>query len=1100
MNKQKKESNSSLCITKNNKELTNQDEFHIFIVEKIKYIQDIIRNTIISVKTNKLLEIFSNNDANLSISVLSELYTKTNELLKNLITENRQKDYSVKHIDNLIEGLQQIIDKLSMIISGFGTMNIDDLLFISFGSEFKNMKIENKLMQHKYELIKKYIHPLGYKTIPWKTSRTSIKNDFQELCCNKITEDTIQFENSDMFECFDTDKTSKSFYQKINGIRVVIQNEKNKKTLIINGIVEDIHLECFNNGYIESRKNELQTMANRFANNEKEVIERIIDVMTLKDILIFGNEDIKKKMLALFTEINSIKNSKLDVVIKKFLELDVCSQRSMLIHLLIYNKDTDIQYICYILYDLITANSVNNPESKEQQYIYDSLPWKIKIYFKDVLNYTIKFTNEIMNKYDINKITLEQQIYLLKANESIKEKAILKLKELKGKPEEISGKIKQYLEGLVKIPFGVYIEEPILKKTKEINRWFKNLSLMISHFFPEMKIIKKDKYTTVEINNFIKQVSKHIDSNVLNILKEMCDKRTAKQIIYIVQYINTLKHKDKEKKLKIANETKKNHVDEIIKYVEINKKTKPQLLLTMYDKINVENNISLLKTITDIGTLKTNISQLENSIKEIENVLDDSIYSHRHAKNQILKIIGQWMNGEQTGYCFGFEGSPGIGKTSLAKKGLSRCLKNENGEPRPFSFIALGGSSHGSSIEGYSYTYLNSTWGKIVDILMDTKCMNPIIYVDELDKVSKTEDGREIISIFTHLIDSTQNTCFQDKYFSGIDIDLSKALFIFSYNDPEQIDKILLDRIHRVKFENLTLDDKMVIVKKYILPEINTKMGFENVVDIDDEMIEHIIESYTLEPGVRKLKELLFDLFGEINLDMLKYSNEDNVEIPIKITKENLENKYLIKYQKIQQKCIHLENEIGIINGLWANSLGRGGIIPIQTLFFPSSVFLELQLTGLQGDVMKESMNVAKSLAWNLTSNEVKKTWLIQFQETKCQGLHIHCPEGAISKDGPSAGAAITTAIYSLLNNKPIKNNIAITGEISLSGEITAIGGLVIKIMGGIKAGVTTFLYPKSNARDYLEWKKIYKHEDKLENINFYEVSTINDVFEHVFA
>jgi ATP-dependent Lon protease len=486
-------------------------------------------------------------------------------------------------------------------------------------------------------------------------------------------------------------------------------------------------------------------------------------------------------------------------------------------------------------------------------------------------------------------------------------------------------------------------------------------------------------------------------------------------------------------------------------------------------------------------------------MKGIIDVLDESIYAHSHAKNQILKIIAQWMNGEQTGYCFGFEGSPGIGKTSLAKKGLSNCLKDENGEPRPFSFIALGGSSSGTSLEGYGYTYVHSTWGKIVDILMEAKCMNPIIYVDELDKVSKTENGKEIIGIFTHLIDSTQNDGFQDKYFSGIDIDLSKALFIFSYNDPEQIDRILLDRIHRIKFENLSLDDKIMIVKKYIIPEINKKMGFENVVEFSDEMIEYVIDTYTIEPGVRKLKELLFDLYGEINLSILKSTLNEEYELPIVITKDILENKYLTKYTKINEKKIHNQPEIGIINGLWANTLGRGGIIPIQTLFYPTSTFLDLKLTGLQGDVMKESMNVAKSLAWNLTDDTIKKEWLKHFEETKCQGLHIHCPEGSISKDGPSAGAAITVAIYSLLNKKLIKNNIAITGEISLNGEITAIGGLDVKILGGIKSGITTFLYPKSNNKEYCEWKKKYEKKGKHDSIKFIEISNIKDVLGHVF-
>jgi ATP-dependent Lon protease len=293
----------------------------------------------------------------------------------------------------------------------------------------------------------------------------------------------------------------------------------------------------------------------------------------------------------------------------------------------------------------------------------------------------------------------------------------------------------------------------------------------------------------------------------------------------------------------------------------------------------------------------------------------------------------------------------------------------------------------------------------------------------------------------------------------------------------------------------------MVIVRKYILPEINKKMGFENIVEMADEIVEYIIECYTIEPGVRKLKELLFDLYGEINLDILKCDINNAIDLPIHMTKELIETKYLKKYRKIQEHKIHVNAEVGIINGLWANALGRGGIIPIQTMFYPTASFLELRLTGLQGDVMKESMNVAKSLAWNLTPMETKKIRIAEFEVTKCQGLHVHCPEGAVSKDGPSAGTAITVAIYSLFNDKKIRNDVAITGEINLQGEVTAIGGLDVKIMGGIRAGIKTFLYPSENERDFIDWKqKSPKNRAIAENIQFFAVSRINDVFELVFA
>ena len=249
------------------------------------------------------------------------------------------------------------------------------------------------------------------------------------------------------------------------------------------------------------------------------------------------------------------------------------------------------------------------------------------------------------------------------------------------------------------------------------------------------------------------------------------------------------------------------------------------------------------------------------------------------------------------------------------------------------------------------------------------------------------------------------------------------------------------------------------------------------------------------EPGVRKLKEIIFDIYGEINIELLTSSN--TIQLPYCVKIEDLEIKYLKRYHRNFNKLIHKSNEVGTINGLWANTMGKGGIIPIQTLYFPSSAFLDLKLTGLQGDVMKESMNVAKTLAWNLTNKSIKTKLLKYFTDTKCQGLHIHCPEGSISKDGPSAGAAITTAIYSLFNNISLPNDVAITGEITLKGDVNAIGGLYEKISGGIKAGITTFIIPKQNERDYNEVIEKYQNKniDIKSIITMHMVENINQIF-----
>ena len=1131
-------------------------EINNLIKDKVMHIQKVIRNTIVSINNYKKYDIFSNSDVIICITSLVELYEKSNHILSQIAhfeipdqirlspdapedgkkpTISEPKNASkqnilinanvspntnpLSEINDIIDTLQTIIDKISIIISGFGTKNMEDLFYISFGAEFNEKVITTNLFKDKYDLLLKYVRPIGCKTIHWKQSKNQPKDNCvltpnSLACSNKIVDDNIQIELSNNYECFDVDNSIKSIYVKIYGIRIVIHNAKSQKTLIIHGIVDDIVVDCISNTYIEHRKHDILDGIPENTSMDPYIIRRMIETMTLKDFLVWGNGDMYKKYIHIMMEVNGVKENKLNITISKFLELDICEQRQTLINLLIYDKEDEIQYITYLLYDLITANaSGTSMDSLEQLMIYESFPWKIKLFFKETMKNTIKYTKDMMNKYDVNRITLEQQIYVMKVPENIKEKAMMKLKEIKGKPDDSGTKAKQYLEGLLRIPFGVYREEPIIKKMKQINTQFSHTLTKINGIIPELQVLKKDKYTTVEIMQYLSTFENYVNHNISPMILSQIRSLTSKQLINVISFINAI-YRIQNRRL-IISKTKDEKIDSIIAFLNecIQLSQSPNTttydsgkyrdyIIQLYDLIIVQQpdvNSGLLKITNDLEKTKNNIIDIKTELDDITQILDESIYGHSEAKKQILKIIGQWMNGEQSGYCFGFEGSPGIGKTSLAKKGLSKCLITQNGESRPFAFIALGGSCNGSTLEGHSYTYVNSTWGRIVDILMDTKCMNPIIYIDELDKVSKTEHGKEIIGILTHLIDTTQNDVFQDKYFSGIDIDLSKALFIFSYNDPNQIDRILLDRIHRIKFSNLSLDEKIVIVKKYVLPEINRKMGFSDLIIMTDEIIEFIIETYTLEPGIRKLKEVIFDLFGEINMEILKCGDSNKIPIPFVITKEDLTTKYLSTYDKVSDKAIHTTPEPGVINGLWASAYGRGGIIPIQTMLFPTSSFLDLRLTGLQGDVMKESMNVAKSLAWNLLDLETKTRWLKHFEETKCQGLHIHCPEGAVSKDGPSAGAAITLAIYSLFIKKPIKNTVAITGEINLQGFITEIGGLDCKISGGMKAGITTFLFPEKNKEDFDKFMKKKSDKKNMANIQFIPVSHIMDTFKYVF-
>lgn len=250
--------------------------------------------------------------------------------------------------------------------------------------------------------------------------------------------------------------------------------------------------------------------------------------------------------------------------------------------------------------------------------------------------------------------------------------------------------------------------------------------------------------------------------------------------------------------------------------------------------------------------------------------LDKAVYGLDDAKMQIMQMMGQWIsNPDAVGSAIAIKGPMGTGKTTLVKDGISKILN------RPFAFIALGGATDSSFLEGHSYTYEGSIWGKIVDIIIQSKCMNPVIYFDELDKVSDTPKGEEIIGILTHLTDTTQNTQFHDKYFSDIDFDLSKALFIFSYNDEHKVNPILRDRMYRIETKGYDTSEKITIARNYLIPYIEKNISFDkDQINIDDRALKYIIKEYTQqEKGVRNLKRCLEIIYTKLNLFRLMKPN-----------------------------------------------------------------------------------------------------------------------------------------------------------------------------------------------------------------------------------
>lgn len=1063
-------------------------------LKKTRYYQNIIQDTILYVQKYKLLDIIDAGELNICIQNLEKLYELTNNIITLLTNKKKLIDF-----DDIINKLQQINNDLSANFRLYGTKNVDYMLDICFGNDYK----ENINNQSLYEVIRKYVHPINYKILDWKENNNKKEKTKQKLAKNRIIEDYMLVETADTLDCFDLARTTNKFQTKVYGIKIVFQNISKKKTMIISAVTDDMIINCMNLTYLKDKLVLIEENKPQDPIFSLEDFSRFYNSLTLKELLVYSCSELYQRYVGYVNQTNLIKKKTISQIVKEFISSDLYGQRKTLIQLLMKYGDPEFQYLAYLLYDLLSTDLNGNIDTIEQTILFDSLPWTIKKYFRDAMKTTIKYTKNL-SKFDINKIPIEQQICLLKANDSVKEKAMLKLKEVKAKSEDSGSKARQYLDGLLKIPFGIYKKEEILTIMDNINDSFKTLVTELKNKDDNIQIPLKNNYSNIEIIKYLdyfkNKYSIKSRENSINKLKQHFISGKRDNLISKICIINGIVKKNNYKQLKILHSGKKNaymksHISDFFDNIHNYPQILDEIMIKYHDYFPFYKNLNLQQNVDDIYQKWNTVT---NSIKDVKKVLDDSIYGHNNAKRQIERVIGQWITGKQSGYCFGFEGAPGIGKTSLARKGLAKCLKDKDGVTRPFSFIALGGSSNGSTLSGHNYTYVGSTWGRIVDILMENKCMNPIIFIDELDKVSKTENGKEIIGILTHLIDPTQNESFQDKYFSGIDLDMSKALFIFSYNDVSVIDKILLDRIHRVKFDHLTLYDKLEITNKYILPELYDKIGLSNSIEFTDEVITFIIENYTTESGVRKLKEILYEIISEINLEILNYKKK--YDLPIKLTVKDVKMNYLKERNEIIHKTIHINSSVGIINGLWANSIGMGGIIPIECFLWPSNNFMDLKLTGLQGDVMKESMNVAKTLAWKLTNKVNQNKLSKEFQKTKLQGIHIHCPEGAVPKDGPSAGTAITVAIYSLLNKKIIQKDIAITGEINLQGKVSAIGGLHLKILGGIKAGVKTFIYPEENKKDYDKFIEKYSDKQIIKNdITFHSVKNIKQVLDIVF-
>ena len=439
-----------------------------------------------------------------------------------------------------------------------------------------------------------------------------------------------------------------------------------------------------------------------------------------------------------------------------------------------------------------------------------------------------------------------------------------------------------------------------------------------------------DKISNDEINitatagpndNPLEIINNAIDKFEKELYSEKSNKSNLRSIFDKIKnnkkYINVKYDKDEQTYYDSLEEAKKEKIDKIEnKISSINNIKTPLRFKVLQSNLPLHNKSMIINKIEDIfsnkllgGSETTKYSNWINSLLkvpfkkykklpidvnssnsedigtyliDVKKTLDTAVYGHTKTKEQVIQIIAQWItNPNSIGNCIGIQGVMGNGKTTLVKNGIAKAID------RPFAFITLGGCSDSSFLEGHNYTYEGSMWGKIVDILINCKSMNPVFYFDELDKVSDTPKGEEIIGILTHLTDTTQNSQFHDKYFSNIDFDLSQALFIFSYNHEEKINPILKDRMYRIETTGYSNSDKLIIANEYLLPKIRENVNFQKEdIIIPDETLNYINTNLTdSERGVRNLKRCLETIYTKLNLFRLVKSGSKlfNKELSLKV-------------------------------------------------------------------------------------------------------------------------------------------------------------------------------------------------------------------------
>lgn len=599
---------------------------------------------------------------------------------------------------------------------------------------------------------------------------------------------------------------------------------------------------------------------------------------------------------------------------------------------------------------------------------------------------------------------------------------------------------------------NIYLKPEQKQQVLETFDLKERLELVYKTLLEEIDILKIEKKITLKVKKQMNKVQKeyYLREQLRAIQKELGDDEDINS--EADEYLKALK------KIKAPKETKEKIAKEINKFSRLSP---------------MSPDVSVSRTYLDsvFALPWNNESRDKLEIDKAKQILDDEHYGLEDVKERILEYLAvRKLSKALKGPIICLVGPPGVGKTSIAKS-------IANSMARKFVRISLGGVRDEASIRGHRKTYVGAMPGRIIAALKEAKTKNPVILLDEVDKMASDYKGDPTAAML-EVLDPGQNKDFVDHYIE-VPFDLSKVLFITTANSLSTIPRPLLDRMEIIQVSGYVDEEKLNIAKKYLLPkQIKENALNDGFVKIDDETMKEIINSYTREAGVRNLERALGKLCRKVA--KVYVENQDMEEIVI--TKDKLEE-YLGK-DKYRHQMAGAKPEVGTVTGLaWTAVGGETLTVEVNVLKGKGQIVL----TGKLGDVMKESARTAISY-----TRSIAEEFDIDPEFYQNKDIHIHIPEGAVPKDGPSAGITMATAVISALSNIPVLNNVAMTGEITLRGKVLAVGGVKEKLLAAHRAGITKVLLPKDCEHDLDDIP-----ENVKEKMEFVLIDHISQVLEH---